>query len=82
MPHGVSLDVGIDPPLADDASVQLALTMPTMGNMSAQATSAQRTRVSHFQASADLGMGGLWQVQLTVQRPGRPDVVARFRLNA
>lgn len=79
--HGVDLDVVIDPPLEAEASVEVAPMMLTMGHMPA-VTSLRQVGPGAYRAVSDLGMGGLWRVQVTVHRPGQQDAVARFRLNA
>ncbi len=80
--HGVSLEVTIAPEPGSDAVVQLAPCMPTMGNMAADVGPVSKVAPGVYRGSADLGMAGLWQVQVVIQRPGLPDAVARFRLNA
>ena len=80
--HGVALEVAVDPPLASCAGVELAPSMPTMGSMRAETSAVHQTGPGSCGIVADLGMGGLWQVQVTVHRPVRPAAVARFRLNA
>src|SRR5205823_1535371 len=71
--HGVEFDVTVDPVPAADAIVEVTPTMPTMGNMAAQLSGLRPTSPGGYHAVADLGMGGLWQVQVTVHRPGQPD---------
>jgi hypothetical protein len=79
--HGVDLDLSVEPAVGEEARVDVLPTMPTMGSMTAT-TQVTRTGPGTYRAVADLGMGGLWQVQVTVARAGRSDAVARFRLNA
>jgi hypothetical protein len=81
-PHGVDLDLAVEPPLAAGAAVDVTPTMPAMGNMTARLSGLTSTAPGAYRASADLGMGGLWQVRVTIRRPGQPDAVAHFRLNA
>jgi hypothetical protein len=80
--HGVDLDFAIEPPLDPSASVEVAPVMPTMGNMFARVASVSQVDPGAYVAVADLGMGGLWQVQVRVRRPGQRDTIAHFRLNA
>lgn len=80
--HGVDLDLAIEPVLESGALVDVAPFMPTMGSMLAQVGSVRQVGPSAYRAVADLGMGGLWQVQVTIHRPGQRDAVAHFRLNA
>ena len=80
--HGVDLELTVDPSLNGAASVELLPSMPSMGNMRAQTFGVQRLPSGVYRSTADLGMGGLWDVQVLVRRPGRQDAVAHFRLNA
>ena len=80
--HGVDLELTVEPPLDGSASVDLLPSMPSMGNMRAETFGVQRLASGAYQSTADLGMGGLWDVQVLVRRPGRQDAVAHFRLNA
>lgn len=80
--HGVELELAISPPLDALATVEMRPSMPSMGSMRAQVSGLHQLAPGRYQAAADLGMGGLWEVQVLVHRPGQPDTVARFRLNA
>ena len=80
--HGVDLDVTIDPAPGSGTAVEVTPSMPTMGNMVANVTSLRQSGPGAYRAVSDLGMGGLWEVQVTVHRPGQRDAVGRFRVNA
>lgn len=82
LPHTAELRVSFQPELPPDAGVELAASMPTMANMPAERISDAELTAGSYRAVAQLGMAGPWQVLVTVRRPGRPDAIARFRLNA
>jgi len=81
-PHGVDMELTVDPPLDDAATLDVAPTMPAMANMPAHVTQWWRLDSGAYRVVSDLGMSGPWDVQVTVRRPGLRDAVARFRLNA
>ena len=80
--HGVDLELTVEPPLDGSANVELQPSMPSMGNMRADTFGVRRLASGAYRSTADLGMGGLWDVRVLVRRPGRQDAVAHFRLNA
>ena len=80
--HGVDLAVAIQPVPEDGASVEVLPAMPVMGSMHAESVDVRPAGPGAYRAQADLGMGGLWEVQVTVRRPGRAAATAHFRLNA
>lgn len=63
------------------ANVQLTYTMPMPGMIPATIPMVLTTQGAH-EATANLGMGGQWDLTVTIQRAGHPDVKATFAVSA
>lgn len=64
-----------------NAKVQFSYTMPMPG-MSPATIPMVMTKEGTYEAKANLGMGGQWDLTVTIQRAGRPDVKALFSVTA
>ena len=63
------------------AKLQLTYTMPMPG-MSPATIPMVLAQEGTYQAKANLGMGGQWDLTVTIQRTGRPDMKALFSVTA
>ena len=71
-------DVTVDGPLGDAADVTVTGSMPAMSHMPARLVRQTSDAVGRYHATFELSMGGLWQVEVNIQRPNQPTAVARF----
>jgi Cu(I)/Ag(I) efflux system membrane fusion protein len=63
-----------------DAKVQLTYTMPMPGML--PATVPMTRKEGSYEATVNLGMGGQWDLTITVQRPGQADIKENFSVTA
>jgi len=80
--HGVEVDATVIGAIDDGTTADISGTMPTMSGMPADVMNQQRLDSGHYQALLSLPHAGLWQVQVSVHRPGLKDATATFSLNA
>jgi membrane fusion protein, copper/silver efflux system len=64
-----------------DAKVQLTYTMPMPGMLPATVP-MNRGKDGMYEAKVNLGMGGQWDLTITVQRPGQADLKENFSVTA
>jgi Cu(I)/Ag(I) efflux system membrane fusion protein len=69
-----------DKPLSK-ATVQLTYTMPMPG-MSPATIPMVLAKEGAYEATANLGMGGQWDLTVTIQRVGHPDAKATYAVSA
>ena len=67
--------------LVSNAKVLLTYTMPMPGMMPATIPMTLG-KDGGFEAKANLGMGGQWDLTVTIQRAGRPDIKETFSVTA
>jgi hypothetical protein len=63
------------------ATVQLTYTMPMPG-MSPATIPMVLAKEGAYEATANLGMGGQWDLTVTIQRAGHPDAKAKYAVSA
>ena len=63
------------------ATVQLTYTMPMPGMLPATVP-MKLGKDGAYEAKVNLGMGGLWDLTVTVQRPGQAEVKETFSVTA
>lgn len=64
-----------------NARVQLTYTMPMLG-MSAASASMAPTQTGEYRAKVNLGMGGRWDLTISIRRPDQADVRVTFSVTA
>jgi len=64
-----------------DAKVQLTYTMPMPGMLPATVP-MNRGKDGTYEAKVNLGMGGQWDLTITVQRPGQAEIKEHFSVTA
>ena len=64
-----------------DAKVQLTYTMPMPGMLPATVPMTHG-KDGTYEAKVNLGMGGQWDLTITVQRPGQPEIKENFSVTA
>ena len=72
---------GQDGKPVSDAKVQLTYTMPMPGMLPATVP-MNRGKDGTYEAKVNLGMGGQWDLTITVQRPGQADIKENFSVTA
>jgi membrane fusion protein, copper/silver efflux system len=72
---------GEDGKPVSDAKVQLTYTMPMPGMLPATVP-MNRGKDGTYGAKVNLGMGGQWDLTITVQRSGQPEIKENFSVTA